>query len=247
MVRFLKPTVSKLLIFLSPIILETIFWLVVTMASGLGIKNILVALEIVWTTLSFPGMMLCAFIPVCTEFQGDVVSTNIFLFYLASLIAYGIWYVTAAAIGEIVSPAYKKASGWLNFKFRVKPVVTFMAVILILIAGFYVISYSANRSFWYKTSGGKNIAVEKWKCVDGFLKVQLKNIGFEDIRFGEVPIYVDDVLVSCNWQGSLKVRSTATCISSEPLGPGPRGHFTDWHDIRVKTPTGSTTSSVQCR
>lgn len=244
--NFLKPTPVKILTFLSPIIFEIIFWFVVISLHGLNPQDILKVFETVSQTLSFPGLILCAFIPSCTVIRGDVVSTNLYLFYLSSFFAFGIWYLISAAIGEFIAPLYKQFSGLLSSKLRMKSVFVSIAAVLVLLSIFYFISYFANRSFWYKTSGGKNIDVEKWECIDGFLRVQLRNSGFEDISFDEVPIYVGDSLITCTWEGSLTVQSTAICISSEPLGSAPREYLPDWHDIKVKTPTGSTMSSVHC-
>lgn len=247
MIKLLKPTVIKILIFLSPIIFLIVFWLVITLPTGFNLENILNALGSVWTLLSFPGLIICGFIPSCTEFRGDVIWTNPYLYYLSSFVVAELWYLISAGIGELATPAYKKFSGWLSSTLRIKPVWILVAVILIIVSVFYLIAYFENRSFWYKKTGGKNIDVEKWECIDGFLKVHLRNVGFEDVSFDEIPIYADDSLVLCNWQGSLSVKSTGICTSSEPLDAGPREHFPDWHDIKVKKPASSIFLSVHCR
>lgn len=247
MKKLLKPTLIKILVFLSPIIFEIVFWLIVTTARGVSVENISNALEIVWTSLGFPGLILCGFIPFCTEFRGDVIWTNPYLFYLSSFIVFGIWYLISAAIGELITPLYKKFTSFLFSKLHIKPVFVFIFVVLLLVVAFYIFAYFENKAYWYKISDGKNIDVEKWECVEGYLKVQLRNVGFEDVSFDEVPIYVDDSLVLCNWQGSLDVKSTAVCTSNEPLGSRPREHLPDWHDIKVKTPIGSPMTSIYCR
>jgi hypothetical protein len=245
MARLLKPTAIKIIIFLSPIIYQIVFWLVVRVKVGLSLENIIGVAVIVWTILGFPGLIICSIMPYCTSLHGDVISTNRYLFYLSSMIAFGIWYLLSVVLGEIFTPIYKRVVGLAMNRFRIKRVFIIVVLMVFLIIGFYFIAYYSDRAFWYQNSGGKNVSVEKWECINGFLNVKLINVGFEDINFSEVPIYVDDSLISCNWQGSLKVNSTATCVSRKRLGSRTK-QIPSRYDVKVKTPTGSTSTAVLC-
>lgn len=246
MKKFLKPTPIKILVFLSPIIFQMVFWLVVVIPRGFNLQNILSALGIVWQTLSFPGLILCGFIPSCTELRGDVIWTNPYLFYLSSFVAAGLWYLISVGIG-LITPFYSRLSELFASRLRINQLFILPVVLLLVVFIFYLIAYFANRAFWYKSTGGKNINVEKWECINGFFSVYLKNLGFEKVAYDEIQIYVDNSPLVCNWKGNLSVGTTSICSSREALGPGPREHLPDWHDIEVKIPGSSITTSVNCQ
>lgn len=242
----LRPTAAKILVFLSPTIFELIFWLVVVAPRGIDLQSISNVIQTVWQTLSFPGLILCSLVPSCTQLRGDIVYTNPYLFYLSSFIVVFIWYLISASIGSLFGPFLRNVTTFFTTKFKTRPIIVSIVGLFVLVTAFYLISYFMNRAFWYGVSGGKNVDAEKWECTNQRLNVRVKNLGFETVSFDEVQIYADKYPVSCNWSGKLTVGSTAICTSQNPLEDNP-DRAPGWHDIEIKTPVGSSMTSVYCQ
>lgn len=219
------------------------YWLIVYFSQGFSLSAFFGAIGFAFTVITFPGSLLCSLITGCYTWHGDVGKENSFLVGISVLATFIAWYLIVCLIAIIIIPIVNKIENYIQIRFGIRAKTLAIITIISLLFVFFFSALASHYSFWNKISGGKNISLVSKECRNNYLKVKLKNIGYKKVNFSEINIFVENNKIDCDWEGSLKIWSTAICTSKNVIPATGTGSY---YPIKVDTPLSSYNSSVAC-